>query len=62
MSQTKDQWIAATGGLFASPLEQSIRSRIQVLSAKAQTSQLTDGERSELTRLVNSLPDDDSEE
>lgn len=61
MSKTKDQWIASTGGLFACPLERQVRYRIQALSEKAKQGQLSDDERAELVRLVNSLPDDSEE-
>ena len=62
MSQTKGQWIATTGGMFADPQERQVRLRIQALSEKDQKGQLSDEERAELVRLINSLPDDDSEE
>jgi hypothetical protein len=62
MSRTKDQWIAATGGLFANPLEQQVRTRIQALFTKAQEGGLSNNEQAELTRLLNSLPDEDTEE
>jgi hypothetical protein len=59
MGQSKDDWIRATGGLLASPMEQHVRMRIQALAAKLQSEGLTDAERAEYVRLVNSLPDDE---
>lgn len=56
MSQSKDDWIEAPGGFFTSPLELQTRARIQALAAKLRAEGLTDVERSEYLRLVNSLP------
>jgi hypothetical protein len=59
MSQSKDDWIKATGGLFTDPLEQHARMRVQALVAKLSAEGLTEAERSEYLRLVNALPDDE---
>jgi hypothetical protein len=58
MGQSKDDWHRHTGGLFASPLEQQARMRIEVLSNKLKSGPLSDDERTEMLRLINSLPDD----
>jgi hypothetical protein len=59
MGQSKDDWISATGGLFASPLEQRIRMRIRELGEKSRAGGLTATERDELRKLLESLPDDE---
>lgn len=57
MGQSKDDWIAATGGLFASPLEQQTKMRIRELSDKSAAGELTGAEVDELRKLLQSLPD-----
>ena len=57
MTRPKDEWIQATGGLFASSDERQVRLRIQELAIKLKTNTLTAAERSEYLRLVDSLPD-----
>jgi hypothetical protein len=59
MSQNKDAWIKATGGLVTDPLEQHARMRVQALAPKLSAEGLTKAERSESLRLVNALPDDE---
>ena len=59
MSSTKDEWIEATGGLMADPLEQRVRLRIWTLADKLKAGSLTESERVEYLRLVDSLPDDE---
>jgi hypothetical protein len=61
MSRAKDDWIEATGGLSAHPLEQRVRLRIRMLADKLKSSGLNEDEHIEYLRLVNSLPDDDKE-
>lgn len=57
MGQTKDEWIQATGGFFASSDEREVRSRIRALADKLKAGELTEDERIEYVRLVDSLPD-----
>lgn len=57
MIRPKDDWFQATGGLFTSSDEQQVRMRIQELAVKLKTNTLTEAERSEYLRLVDSLPD-----
>jgi hypothetical protein len=57
MGQTKDEWIQATGGLFAGSNERDFRTRIRALADKLKAGQLTEDERVEYLRLVDSLPD-----
>lgn len=56
MIRPKDEWIQATGGLFASSDERQIRMRIHELAGKLKTNTLTEAEQSEYLRLVDSLP------
>jgi hypothetical protein len=57
MTRPKDEWIQATGGLFASSDERQVRKRIHELAVKLKTNTLTEAERSEYLRLVDSLLD-----
>jgi hypothetical protein len=59
MGQSKDDWLEHTGGLFASPIEKHARMRIHVLNEKLKCGPLTEDERTEMLRLLNSLPDDE---
>lgn len=57
MTQSKDEWIQATGGLFASFDERQVRLRVRELADKLKAGALTEDERTEFLRLVESLPD-----
>lgn len=57
MSQSKDEWIQATGGLFASFDERQVRLQVRELADKLKAGALTEDERTEFLRLVESLPD-----
>jgi len=59
MTRPKDEWIQATGGLFASSDEQQVHMRLHALAGKLKADTLTEAERSEYLRLVDSLPDTD---
>lgn len=57
MGQNKEDWIEATGGLFASAGERQARLRIRALADKAKTEELSADEKAELRRLADSVSD-----
>lgn len=61
MGRSKEQWIEQTGGFRLGEDAKTVaaQQRVQELAQKLQAEGLTDNERSEYLRLLESLPDGD---
>ena len=59
MGRGKEQFIEATGGFLADPMERMIHQRLHQLKTKLGAEGLTEEERQEFLRLFDGLPDDD---
>lgn len=59
MGQSKDQIIAATGGLLANPIERQRRERFAELRGIMSKRNLSEAELAEFKRIHDWLPDDD---